>query len=93
MLYNAIESAPSSEVVDNEITTRYYAQFDEQWFQFCERELVKINTFYNGMYMYRMLKKFDKIAYVRVCLYVVRHACINAYRFVCTSRHHVPNTK
>ena len=48
MLYNALESAPSSEVVDTDITTRYFAQFDEQWFQFCERELLKINTFYNG---------------------------------------------
>ena len=47
MLYNATEQAPSSEV-DTEVATRYYAQFDEQFFHFCEKELMKINTFYNG---------------------------------------------
>jgi hypothetical protein len=48
LLYNAVEQAPSSDVVEPEITARYYAQFDEQFFHFCEKELVKINTFYNG---------------------------------------------
>jgi len=48
LLYHALEQAPSSEVVDPEVTARFQAQFDEQWFQHCEKELVKINTFYNG---------------------------------------------
>jgi len=48
LLYNAKELAPAAEVVEPEITARYYAQFDEQFFHFCEKELVKINTFYNG---------------------------------------------
>lgn len=48
LLYNAVEQAPSSDVVEPDIITRYYAQFDEQFFHFCEKELVKINTFYNG---------------------------------------------
>lgn len=48
LLYQAIEQAPSSEVVDPEVTARFQAQFDEQWFQYCEKELIKINTFYNG---------------------------------------------
>lgn len=48
MLYNAIEQSPSSELVDREVLTRYFAKFDEQFFLYCDSELAKINTFYSG---------------------------------------------
>ncbi|XP_050311951.1 LOW QUALITY PROTEIN: xenotropic and polytropic retrovirus receptor 1-like [Anthonomus grandis grandis] len=47
MLYAAVEQAPSGEVVEPEILTRYFAKFDEQFFRFCNKELTKINTFYS----------------------------------------------
>ncbi|EEC01802.1 xenotropic and polytropic murine leukemia virus receptor xpr1, putative, partial [Ixodes scapularis] len=48
MLYAAVERAPSSEVVEQSIITRYLASFDEEFFQYCDKELAKINTFYSG---------------------------------------------
>lgn len=47
MLYNAIEAAPSAELADPEVLTRYFAKFDEQFFNYCDSELAKINTFYS----------------------------------------------
>ncbi|XP_055914256.1 xenotropic and polytropic retrovirus receptor 1 [Eupeodes corollae] len=47
MLYAAVEQAPSAELVDPEILTRYFAKFDEQFFHYCDKELAKINTFYS----------------------------------------------
>lgn len=47
MLYNAIEAAPSAELADPEVLTRYFAKFDEQFFNYCDSELTKINTFYS----------------------------------------------
>lgn len=47
MLYGAVERAPSSEVVEQSIITRYLASFDEEFFQYCDKELAKINTFYS----------------------------------------------
>ncbi|KAL7015032.1 hypothetical protein ACKWTF_016251 [Chironomus riparius] len=47
MLYNAIEAAPSAEIADPEVLTRYFAKFDEQFFNYCDSELTKINTFYS----------------------------------------------
>ncbi|KAJ8922421.1 hypothetical protein NQ315_004367 [Exocentrus adspersus] len=47
MLYAAVEQAPSAEVVEPEILSRYFAKFDEQFFSFCDKELAKINTFYS----------------------------------------------
>lgn len=47
MLYNAIEASPSAELADPEILTRYFAKFDEQFFNYCDSELAKINTFYS----------------------------------------------
>ncbi|GAB6031448.1 hypothetical protein CHUAL_009219 [Chamberlinius hualienensis] len=47
MLYTAMEQAPSAEVVEQNIVTRYFANFEETFFQFCEKELAKINTFYS----------------------------------------------
>lgn len=47
MLYAAIEQAPSAELVDREMLTRYFAKFDEEFFHYCDKELAKINTFYS----------------------------------------------
>lgn len=47
MLYNAIEASPSAELADPEVLTRYFAKFDEQFFNYCDSELAKINTFYS----------------------------------------------
>ncbi|PVD21893.1 hypothetical protein C0Q70_17696 [Pomacea canaliculata] len=46
MLYEAQEQAPSPEVTDPSTIQRYFARFDEKFFQFCDKELVKINTFF-----------------------------------------------
>lgn len=46
MLYMAVEEAPSVESVEPEIVQRHFANFDEQFFLYCDRELKKINTFY-----------------------------------------------
>ncbi|XP_059216856.1 solute carrier family 53 member 1 [Stomoxys calcitrans] len=47
MLYAAVEQAPSAELVDPDMLTRYFAKFDEQFFHYCDKELAKINTFYS----------------------------------------------
>lgn len=47
MLYAAVERAPSAEVVEQSVITRYLASFDEEFFQYCDKELAKINTFYS----------------------------------------------
>lgn len=46
MLYMAVEEAPSAESVEPEIVARHFANFDEQFFLYCDKELKKINTFY-----------------------------------------------
>lgn len=46
MLYQAQEQAPSEEVTDESIIQRYFARFDENFFQVCDKELAKINTFF-----------------------------------------------
>lgn len=51
MLYAAVEQAPSAEVVEPDILTRYFAKFDEQFFSYCDKELTKINTFYSGLFL------------------------------------------
>lgn len=48
LLYAAVEQAPSAELVEPEILTRYFAKFDEQFFSYCDKELKKISTFYSG---------------------------------------------
>lgn len=35
-------------VTDEDTVKRYYAKFEEKFFQMCEKELAKINTFYSG---------------------------------------------
>lgn len=47
MLYAAQEEAPSPEVTDSATIERYFARFDERFFQFCDKELTKINTFFS----------------------------------------------
>ncbi|XP_076018241.1 xenotropic and polytropic retrovirus receptor 1 homolog isoform X2 [Genypterus blacodes] len=47
MLYAAQDQAPSIEVTDDDTVKRYYAKFEETFFQTCEKELAKINTFYS----------------------------------------------
>lgn len=47
MLYAAQDQAPSIEVTDEDTVKRYYAKFEEMFFQTCEKELAKINTFYS----------------------------------------------
>ena len=51
MLYIALEMAPSAEVLGETVPKKYFACFDEAFFTFCTKELIKINTFY-----------FDKLA-------------------------------
>lgn len=46
MIYEAQEKAPSPEVTDSSAIQRYFAGFAEKFFQFCEKELSKINTFF-----------------------------------------------
>ena len=48
MLYVAVEEAPSAEVVEPEILRRHFANFDEHFFHYCDKEVAKINTFYSG---------------------------------------------
>ncbi len=50
ILYQAMEQAPSAEVVEPEVIARYYAKFDEQFFTYCDKELAMINTFYSGLF-------------------------------------------
>lgn len=42
----AVETAPSAESVVTEVVNRHFANFDEQFFLYCDKELKKINTFY-----------------------------------------------
>lgn len=46
MLYQAVEEAPAVESVEEDILKRHFANFDETFFNFCDKELKKINTFY-----------------------------------------------
>ncbi|KAF4527319.1 hypothetical protein B566_EDAN001095 [Ephemera danica] len=47
MLYSAVEEAPSAELVESEVLTRHFANFDDGFFQQCDLELKKINTFFS----------------------------------------------
>lgn len=48
MLYEAVEEAPSADAVEPEVLQRHFASFDEIFFQYCDGELKKINTFFSG---------------------------------------------
>ena len=37
MLYTAVEESPSAEVVEPEVLERYFANFDEKFFTFCDK--------------------------------------------------------
>lgn len=43
-------------VTDEDTVKRYYAKFEERFFQTCEKELLKINTFYSGIYLFKYMK-------------------------------------
>jgi len=47
ILYQAMEQAPSAEVVEPDVIARFYAKFDEQFFTYCDKELAMINTFFS----------------------------------------------
>lgn len=66
MLYAAQEQAPSAEVVEPEVLTRYFTTFDEQFFHYCEKELTKINTFYSGKNNFININIF----FMSVCLII-----------------------
>lgn len=51
MLYLAVEGAPSAENVEPEVASRHLANFDENFFHYCDQELKKINTFYSGIFI------------------------------------------
>lgn len=46
-------------VTDEDTVKRYYAKFEERFFQTCEKELLKINTFYSGIHSCQLLLTFD----------------------------------
>ncbi len=37
MLYTAVEEAPSPEIVELDVRQRYFANFDERFFTFCDK--------------------------------------------------------
>lgn len=47
MIYVAVEEAPSIDSVEEEVLKRHFANFDENFFLYCDQELKKINTFYS----------------------------------------------
>ena len=48
MLYSVVEQAPSGEMEDDTFVSRYFATFDEEFFQYCVKEMDKINIFFSG---------------------------------------------
>lgn len=60
MLYIAVEEAPSVESVEDEILKRHFANFDENFFHYCDQELKKINTFYSGIFFINFKIFFSK---------------------------------
>ncbi|EDS34129.1 xenotropic and polytropic murine leukemia virus receptor xpr1 [Culex quinquefasciatus] len=47
MLYTAVEEAPAMESVEEDVIKRHFANFDENFYHYCDEELKKINTFYS----------------------------------------------
>lgn len=47
LLYQAVEEAPAVDSVEEDILKRHFANFDESFFNYCDKELKKINTFYS----------------------------------------------
>jgi hypothetical protein len=50
-------------VTDEGIIQRYFARFDENFFQFCDKELAKINTFFYGELCYLLQHNKIKLQY------------------------------
>jgi len=48
-LYEVIENAPSADKIEANIKARYFVDADEAFFNVCEKELSKVNTFYSGI--------------------------------------------
>ncbi|KAJ8038923.1 Xenotropic and polytropic retrovirus receptor 1-like [Holothuria leucospilota] len=46
LLYQATENAPQPDDYGEQQISRYFAKFEEKFFQYCEKELSKINTFF-----------------------------------------------
>lgn len=46
-LYEAVEEAPSPEMASEELLQQHFARFDESFFLYCDKELLKINTFFS----------------------------------------------
>ncbi|XP_058445291.1 solute carrier family 53 member 1 [Malaya genurostris] len=47
MLYTTVEEAPAVDSVEDDIIKRHFANFDENFYHYCDEELKKINTFYS----------------------------------------------
>ncbi|CAG0894708.1 unnamed protein product [Cyprideis torosa] len=46
LLYACMEQAPSEEVEDAEAIKQHFGKFEEKFFKYCDKELLKINTFF-----------------------------------------------
>ncbi|KAK1801462.1 hypothetical protein P4O66_022724 [Electrophorus voltai] len=53
-------------VTDEDTVKRYFAKFEEKFFQTCEKELSKINTFYSALCLQR-LTLADGQGYIQTC--------------------------
>lgn len=60
MLYEAVENMPTLETSDLEEIERLTRAFDEDFFAFCEKELFKINVFYEEK-LAEAKRKFDTL--------------------------------
>lgn len=60
MLYEAVENLPTIETTDSQEIERLIRTFDEDFFSFCEKELFKINVFYEEK-LAEAKRKFDTI--------------------------------
>lgn len=61
LLYAAVEQAPLADVSETHVLESYFSKFDEKFFQYCDKELTKINTFYSGKINWNILIR-DTIA-------------------------------
>lgn len=60
MLYEAVENLPTIETTDPQEIERLIRAFDEDFFAFCEKELFKINVFYEEK-LAEAKRKFDAL--------------------------------
>jgi len=60
MLYEAVENLPTNETTDPLEIERLIQSFDENFFAFCEKELFKINVFYEEK-LAEAKRKFDTL--------------------------------